>query len=242
MNNRWSIYIDIEGFSHQYEETDSALWALSELMRGIYLIGSRASFGDSGRIFAHQTGDGFIIVSEFASESFEIPIAIAVALMRHVAVSGRFAKATIAEGKFSDVAGCYPEEVRKVQDAGGRVPLGGGLMTVFPVMGTAMINAVNVAKASPSGALLTIHKEHRNRIPADCIVHTVEKASVLTIDWVHTEMGAISDIQSSSGIHTPSPAKLYQLFGSYFFTQNIKSEWKSNSNWFLSLRLAPNRT
>lgn len=59
---RWSINIDIEGFSSTYEKNDQALGSLRALMEGIFLIASKC-FPDpsTNRIFAHQLGDGFII-------------------------------------------------------------------------------------------------------------------------------------------------------------------------------------
>jgi hypothetical protein len=50
-------------------------------MEAIYLIGINYYTESPNRIFAYQTGDGFVIVSEFPVENLEIPIAIAIALL-----------------------------------------------------------------------------------------------------------------------------------------------------------------
>lgn len=173
MAQRWAIYIDIEGFGALYATNDRALLSLGDLTEGIYLIGSRCYFETPDRIFAHQTGDGFAVVSEFCTSSLATPVAIAIALMRHVATGGCFAKATIAEGGFADISGCYPAVVRNARDANGRVSMGKGVMTLFPVMGTALINAVALAKVSPSGALLTLHEGAFDRLPSNCVVHKI---------------------------------------------------------------------
>ena len=53
----------------------------------------------------HQMGDGFAIVSDFGEATLERPIAISIALMRHVGSTGMFATAAIAEGEFADITG-----------------------------------------------------------------------------------------------------------------------------------------
>jgi hypothetical protein len=59
---RWCIYIDMEGFSALYEKENQILLSLSQMMLAIYLIGTRAYPSEPNRLFVHQTGDGFIVV------------------------------------------------------------------------------------------------------------------------------------------------------------------------------------
>lgn len=61
-------------------------------MEGIYRIGSSASATAHNRLFAHQTGDGFIIVSGFGAGRVTMPLAISIVLMRFVATGGGMAK------------------------------------------------------------------------------------------------------------------------------------------------------
>ncbi len=156
MDECWSVYIDIEGFGTRYGQTTmAALVPLNALMEGIYLIGSKKYNDDVNRLFAHQFGDGFVIVSCFKEEKLDRATSIAIALLRHVLASGGLAKASISEGGFSNIKSCYPRAVTDNENEG-VVMLGAGLMTIIPVMGTALINAVAVDKRSPSGSLLTI--------------------------------------------------------------------------------------
>lgn len=68
--NRWSLFVDIEGFSKFYpEQMSQALHPFCDMMEGIYSIGSAVCPDTPHRLFAHQLGDGFIIVSEFAERS-----------------------------------------------------------------------------------------------------------------------------------------------------------------------------
>ena len=238
-DKRWAIYIDIEGFGALYDREDTILWALGDLMEAVFLIGTNCYPETPNRLFAHQTGDGFIIVSEFAAKTLDVPIAIAIALLRHVSERGRFAKASIAEGGFAGINGCYPKRIRDAQRKDGRVFMGGGLMTVFPVMGTAMINAVAVEKRSPSGALLTLNASDGPRISSDCLVQDVAENDLVAIDWVNSSIPLVSELQATAGLRAPSAEAIKNHFSTYIRTTRVKQQWKANSNRFLSLGLSP---
>lgn len=77
----WAIYIDIEGFSKIFVKISPvrAISLLGKLMSSIYLIGDKIYPNDSERLFAHQFGDGFLIVSDFPEKNLERPIAISIA-------------------------------------------------------------------------------------------------------------------------------------------------------------------
>jgi hypothetical protein len=242
IEKRWSIYIDIEGFGDLYETEDQILLSLGDLMEGIYLIGTHYYCESPDRIFAHQTGDGFAVIGEFCTNTLEVPIAIAIALMRHVAARGLFAKATIAEGTFADIAGLYPASVLAARDENGRVPLGRGIMTLFSGMGSALIHAVALAKISPSGALLTLADETSSRLPDGCLFLKIFERKLISVDWIHSSFPLVSEIQSKSGLKTPTPAELRTCFSNYFRMPGLKEEWKANSNWFLSLALCCHET
>lgn len=239
-DNRWSIYIDIEGFGALYDKEDKILSALCDLMEGIYLIGKNYYPESPNRIFANQIGDGFVITGEFGANNYEVPIAISIALLRHVSMSGRFAKATISNGGLTGINGWYPKLIRDAQNENGYVMMGGGVMTIFPVMGTGLINAVATQKRSPSGALLIIDMSLEAMIPTDCLVHSITDRKLVSIDWIHSTLSLAEKIQNTSGLRTSSPQDLTDAFTKYFRTTEVKNEWKANSNWYLSLGLSPN--
>lgn len=237
-NTRWSIYIDIEGFGSLYDKEDEILIALGDLMEAIYLIGENYYAESPNRIFAHQTGDGFVIVGEFPVDTLEIPIAIATTLLRHVAKKGRFAKASISEGGMTDIVGWYPKRIRDaLGDNKFMLSMGGGLMTIFPVMGTSLINSFKLGVRSPSGALLIIDETQVNKIPDECIVQPIVEKKLLSVDWVHSTLPLIDKIQIKSGLKAPSSDDLTNIFANYFNTSEVKNEWKENSNLYLSLGL-----
>ena len=232
---RWAINIDIEGFSVLWEKEDQVVSALGELMRAIFRVG-RECFPDSPeRLFAHQLGDGFLVASDFGEESLERCVSIAVALMQHVAASGRLTKAAIAEGELSDIQGCYPGEVLDELEGDHRVSLRMGLMTIFPVMGTALIRSVKVAEASPSGPLLTIESSKADRIAASIPIQPVEGTGLSAIDWVHMDTPLLANIQRQARLIAPGAAKLEGMLARYCSEHQLKPEWVASVRKYLGV-------
>jgi hypothetical protein len=236
MNDRWAIYIDIEGFGVLYEHETTVLMALSDLMEGIYAIGTKCYPESPNRLFAHQTGNGFIIVSEFGAASLEVPVAIAIALLRHVAVRGRFAKASIGEGEFADILGCYPKRIQEAHLDGGTVPLGGGIMTIFQVMGTALIDAVGVMKRSPSGSLLTLDANKRSRLPSECIIREAGDQTVLSVDWAHSTLPLVAYVQQLAELHRATPEQIEVVFHRYCAYEQPPKPWVDSTAAMLGFR------
>ena len=112
MEERWGVYLDVEGFRAILAANElRAVHSLGEMMRAIFRIGRRCYPQSPEAITAHQFGDGFIVMSWAHEPSLDRCAAITVAIMRHMAGNGGYARAAIAEGDLADVQGCYPEEV-----------------------------------------------------------------------------------------------------------------------------------
>lgn len=235
--DQWSLYIDIEGFGSTYDEGTQALVSLGALMEGIYLLGSRCFPETPDRIFAYQIGDGFIIVGEFGTQSLERPLAIATALMRHVLAAGGTTRASVDEGRFADVVGCYPKIVRQAfyQAGGGAFPLGGGVMTIFPVMGPALINAhrLTSSKKAPSGSLLLIRSNQISRCPGGA--RTRVKGAFAVVDWIHSDYPELGIVAKQAGLLRPSVTQMTTRMRQYLKTQNLRCRWRSNTRSYLNL-------
>jgi len=223
MDNHWSIYIDIEGFGARYDETMDALIPLNALMEGIYLVGSKKYYDDVNRLFAHQFGDGFVIVSCFEEKNLDRAIAISMALMRHILASGGLAKASVSEGGFSDIRNCYPQLITD-NESNGCISLGAGLMTIIPVMGTALINAVGVDKRSPSGSLLTIDSNNTNRISSEFRLNEIENG-LHSINWLKGEFELVKEITEESGLLIQSEADRIASLKQYISKYKLKPDW-----------------
>jgi hypothetical protein len=234
---RWCIYIDIEGFGALFGQEHRVLRSLGVLSEGILRIGQKCFPDTPDRLFAHQTGDGFAIVSEFGAEVLERPLAIAVALMRHVASSGRFAKAALSQGDFADFRGCYPDSIRKAEIINGHLALGHGVMTLFPVMGTALIRAVKLTESSPSGPLLIVASADQHRIPGDIGVREITESSTLSIDWIHFAFPSADSVSRIAGLNSPTADSLDRSLASYCHSQELKQEWVTNVRDLLGVPL-----
>jgi hypothetical protein len=237
--NEWVINIDMEGFSYLWEKEDRILLSLGELMSAIFRIGRRCYSDYGDRLFVHQIGDGFIIKSDIYEENLERPLSIASALMQHVASTGRFAKATIAEGDLPDIKSCYPREVLDNLGEDNRVRLGRGLMTIFPVMGTALINSIKVAKDSPRGPLLTLEASFLARIPSIFPTKSLKgkKYDLLSVDWVHAESALLKDLKQKAGLAPASIASLEAVLMNYCkeHDHELPARWKANCRRLLRL-------
>ena len=94
IRERWSFYIDVEGFrSFLDDDKMKAVRSLGELMRAIFRVGRNCYPDEMERICAHQFGDGFIVIGDHHEESLDRCVAIATAIMRHVAAHGAYTKA-----------------------------------------------------------------------------------------------------------------------------------------------------
>ena len=235
MSDRWSIYLDIEGFGALWESEDHrVIWSLGELMRAILRIGRRCYPDVPERLFAHQFGDGFIVVSDHHEKSLERCVTIAVAIMRHVAASGRFVRGAIGEGEMSDISGCYPKEVLGFLEDDHTICLEAGLMTITPVMGSALIRAVRTDKAAPRGPLLNIETSHTERLGPSVTVTKIT-SSLSSIDWVHTESDLLSTLQKRASLSSPSPNELEITLREYCCSQRVPEEWKNNVHRLLGV-------
>ena len=239
---RWCIFVDILGFSQLWEaEQLKALHSLRELMKAIHRIGTRVYPDEEERLFVHHMGDGFAIVSDFGAASFERPLSIASALMRHMASTGTFAAAAVAEGEFSDITGCYPEEVMEDCEDGQVVRLNAGLMTLSPVMGTAFIRAYRLNDKAPSGPFVVVSGEHENRVPAGFECRSAEGkegSRLISVDWMRADCPTIARIQRAASLRALKAEELMQAIRGYCAEYpSVRRKWSGHLRTLLSVGL-----
>lgn len=225
--NEWAIWVDIEGFSQIYpRDSVKAFKLLGALMTGIYIAGNTACASSPNSIFAYQTGDGFIIGSEFGLDSPRLPLGICISLLKLVALSGGCAKCAVSTGNMADIQGCYPKIIQDHADKSGCVPMGFGLMTTFPVMGTALINAHNLSTRE-SGAVL-IWDRHIAISNDDKTFITKEDHDYLLIDWVHSASEQAENILIASGANGP-PGRIEAFLLNYVKDTSLTDKWRFNT-------------
>jgi len=238
-DDRWAIYIDIQGFSHFWErDKNKALCGLNHMMEAIVRIGEKVCSVEGDRFFAHHIGDGFFVISEFHENKLERAITIAVALMKYISKSGIFAKAAIAEGDNADITSCYPKDIQdSLNDDGCSISLGAGVMTIFPVMGTALVRAHELAKNSPQGPMLTIKASEKERIPKHIKVRCIKENCVklLMVDWVHMKSELLEEIQNKACLPMTTSKKIEKRLVQYCNTNCLSKDWIDNVSKFLNV-------
>jgi hypothetical protein len=228
MADRWALHVDVEGFGARWDDTSEAFRGLNALMQAIYWIGEKVYREPPDRLFAHQFGDGFLVVSDFHEVSLHRAALVGLALLRHVLSRGATAKAALAEGELSDIVGCYPEEIRNQPDRS-HIIFGSGVMTVFPVMGTALISSVALAKRSPSGPLFTVDSANQHRLPPGIPIHTA-KNGVLSLDWLSPELPDLDALQAAAGMACQSKAERAAQLREYISKNDgLSDRWKNNA-------------
>jgi hypothetical protein len=221
MGTRWSIWIDIEGFSQIWTDGTRGQRGINALITGIYAIGSTCYPDPGQRLFVHQFGDGFLIISDFQEHQLDRCAAIAIVLMRYAAKHDCLARAAIAEGEFGDFRGCWPEHIRDAMaqsDRSNGVYMGLGLMTLIPVMGTALINANKLdSRNQMKGAILTIETRNLSRLSGGFIPMTNSKQCETSyLGWIHSDNPLIAEIASLGQLQLPSPEETERLVRRYF--------------------------
>jgi hypothetical protein len=239
MSDRWSIYIDIEGFSALWEKEDQVLWSFGELMRAIFRVARQCYPREPDRLFAHQFGDGFLVASDFHEESLDRCATIGVALMRHVAATGRLARASISEGELSDIQSCYPKEVRDCLEGDHTVSLHMGVMTINPVIGTALIRAVGVDKVAPRGPLMVVHSSKATRLGPTIPQAPIPNSELLSIDWVHMQSPLLSAVQQRAGLSAPTPDSLETTLRRYSQERKVPTDWRESVHDLLHIPRTP---
>ncbi len=201
--NRWGIYIDVEGFSAIYRGARGrAIRGLGDLMDALYRVGSSAFAKSEECLYVHQFGDGFVVVSNFAQESPECPVAICLAVMRHLIAKGVATKAGVSAGDFGDFFHCYPPSIQAAAREERYVALGEGLMTIIPVMGSALIESHKLSSCG-HGAVLLLDATAFSALPSGVIVRST---SPTVIDWIHSDFPLVKELCTLSGLTYIQPA------------------------------------
>lgn len=229
---RAAMFIDVQGFGALYGGEADSLWGLSELMEGVYRLGRESERIGIPRLFAHHIGDGFVLVDDGGVASVNRLVAAAVALHQFTLVkAGHFCASAIDRGGMADVVGCYPRIVTEARIRDGVVPLGDGLMTIFPVMGTAIINTHRLL-ARAHGAVILLPESHAASVEAG-IRSTVEDG-LLHVDWLASDSATIAAARDVLGLGKIGAARLAADFDAAVHRNGCKPEWVARTSRFLA--------
>lgn len=231
MDKRGALFIDIEGFGALYgtEQSDS-LWGLSDLMDGIITIGRESPRLGVPRIFAHQFGDGFVIVND-SSPSIGRLVSIAVALHQYVLVkAGHFCGSALERGGLSDVIGCYPKAVAESELKNRAVRLGDGLMTITPVTGTALIKTYKLLR-NFHGAIVVLPVAFKADLEGG--TRCLEEDGHIFVNWLDSATTTVSVARQILSIAGYLPADLRKLFDKAAARNACKPDWIERTKSYL---------
>jgi len=232
MNESWALYIDEEGFAQHWDDTMSAFLGLNALMEAICRIGMRVFPEPVDRLFCYQFGDGFLITSDFHEKNLSRAVLITISILRHMLFVKRVARACLVEGNVSDIAGCYPTEVRNQSDRS-RVNLGAGLLLISPVLGEGLLRSVGLSKKEPRGPLFLVDSKLKARLPTDIELSDAE-GGVISLNWLKGEPDGLLPLQQKAGLHMESEDKRISKMTEYLQTYtSVNKKWKSGVNNYL---------
>lgn len=240
-DQRWGIFIDIEGFSKLWSQDNLGLRALIHLTHLVFKIGNQAFPDVPERLFAHQGGDAFYIASDYPEPSLDRCAAIAIVLMRGMLGEGFVTRAAIASGAVGDYASCRPPTVRAAavrDDDTDLVRMGQGLMTLQPVLGEGIINAVGLDKrVKLKGSFLVVAQSARERLSDGFISCPVEEyPGVMALDWIHSTSSLIDDIVRAIGYGGADPADLRDRLRAYVVDHQRPDIWSEPTLRFVGLK------
>lgn len=234
---RWSIYIDIEGFSKIYKKNNiEALETLCQLMKNLYQIGKRIFPYSPKRLFIHQMGDGFVIISDHHEKSLERPLSIAIALMQLTLIKGGVARASISDGNFSDILSCYPSEIIEDIKEKGHLQIGEGVMTISQVMGDALINSYKLTNNNRKGPCLFVDAKLKRYLPRKELLILWGNQFMLEIDWIHSKPSLLNKILEGIDVKVPSIKNLEEAMDNYIKKHPaLPKKWARNASYLCSL-------
>lgn len=232
MVDRTAMFIDVQGFGALYGSEADSLWGLSDLMEGVYRIGRASQTVGISRLFAHHIGDGFVLVDDGGVANVNRLVAAAIVLHQFTLIkAGHFCASAIDQGSMADVMGCYPKIVREARSHDGVLPLGEGLMTIFPVMGTAIINTNRLLKRA-HGAVVLLPEAHAASLEPG--IRATSAEGILFVDWLGSSSPTITATQTLLGIAGHSHAQFAELFDEAVARNKCKPDWIARTRSFLS--------
>jgi hypothetical protein len=187
------------------------------------------------RLFIHQFGDGFVVVSDFMEPNPQRPIAICLTVMRYLIGRGVATKAAISGGDFADISSCYRETVLAASHDRRYVKIGEGVMTIIPVMGMALISPHKLANLR-SDAVLLLDSNIFISLPIGIIA---KPGSPAVIDWVHSDLPLVSEIAKTAGVTTPNASSTEGYLRSYIESNKstLTAHWISSTLDSVSMTL-----
>jgi hypothetical protein len=245
INERWSLFFDIEGFSNFNKMKRYRSFDL--LISTIYKIGSQVYPNSPDRLFVHHIGgDSIIIVSDFSEEDLLRPISIAIVLQRILIANNYIGKAGISVGDFADVSGTWTnfyklveKDLPKKEVLGDliteeydkhKIFLGDGLITLIPVLGDSLVNSYKTQKNGPRGPNIIVSNVIEEKVPQKYVKYKTKFYTL--INWVSISSTQVDSICNKIGesklLDTDFIQKKYENYLNRI-ENDVSNEWLENA-------------
>ncbi len=236
MSDRWSFFIAVDGHSACCGPESETLLSIDRLMQAIFRMGRYGCPEHPRQLFVLQCGDGFLIASEFHEESLERCACVAVALMRHMALQGRWTRGAISEGELADHQEAEPPEMRASLVEDHTYSLHMGLMNASPVMGTALIRPLIIDRTAPPGPMLWIRESRTARLGPSFVVRSAGAGPGLAaIDWVHLRSPLLDKLSGDAGLQRPTDDELERKLDAFCAVNPLPEAWTGNVRTLLRI-------
>jgi hypothetical protein len=113
---------------------------------------------------------------------------------------------------------------------GHALPLGDGVMTITPVMGTALINTYGLMKRT-KGAVLVMPAEYRSQLEPGIVA--TEHTNHLFVNWIRSTNQTISAARALLGISRLSTEDLERLMREAIVRNRCKPDWVAATQKYL---------
>jgi len=235
----WCLYIDIEGFKNHFIAQEHKIkYATIQLIEIIYNVIESVPKGNYfWSLNCHQFGsDGFLIHQRaLRKNNLNIPIYIAISVMRSFAITGFLCRTQMALGKMICYSGCLPEVIRKKMNNGVVVSDKKHLFVLYEIFGDAIINSYSIK--APKGPLFIVDAFLKEYFLEQDIIF-VEKIYVdkcknenkfLEINWV--KYPEIDSLMSKYNGVSVKQSEIEKKISCYLenYKKDLTQEWIFNS-------------
>ncbi len=142
---------------------------------------------------------------------------------------GGTTSAAISSCNISDILGCYPKAlVDNVNNA--CISLGMGLMTIFQVMGDALINSHKLSisgRENPKGPRLLVDSKLESALDSKDVKIVDKNNSHIEVNWIRTNLSTVDDIFKGIGAAQHSTKDIINALEHYISVNSgLSDEWK----------------
>ena len=109
-----------------------------------------------------------------------------------------------------------------------------GIMSFSNIMGTALINAIKLEEATPSGPHLIIDERIDGRFDLDNLVLLNPEQPSLLVNWISSDPPLLEGLWSDLAEQRPDSEQLRKQLRKYLTDNDLPQEWQANAEKLLA--------